>query len=164
MLTGQRREEIGGLTWDEINFEAHRIDLAGLRTKNHRPHSIPLSEAAYAIIQNLSRRPGRDYLFGIGTGPFSGWSKSKQRLDQRLGSKFGQWTVHDLRRTFATLASDHDFAPVHVIEMALNHWSGTKSGIVATYNQAKYDRERRRLMESWSDFILRLVGGRNDCQ
>jgi hypothetical protein len=45
----------------------------------------------------------------IGEGPFSGWSKSKQRLDERLGDKVAPWTLHDLRRTFATIASDHDY-------------------------------------------------------
>jgi integrase len=157
LLTGQRREEIGALTWNEINFEQQQIELPGHRTKNHRDHSVPLSEPARLIIQSVPPRKGRDFLFGIGTGPFSGWSRSKERLDERLGEQVAPWIVHDLRRTFATIASDHDFAPVHVIEMALNHWSGTKAGIVATYNKAKYDRERRVLMERWGEHVLNLA-------
>ena len=73
-------------------------------------------------------------------------------------------TASELRRFFvrfgddgARTASDHDFAAVHVIEMALNHWSGTKSGIVATYNKAKYDRERRLLMDRWAEHVLNLA-------
>jgi integrase len=157
LLTGQRREEVGALTWDEIDLDQGQIELGGHRTKNHRPHVIFLSEPARLIIQNVQPRKGRDFLFGIGTGPFSGWSKSKERLDERLGDQVAAWIVHDLRRTFATIASDHDFAPVHVIEMALNHWSGTKSGIVATYNKAKYDRERRLLMDRWAEHVLTLA-------
>jgi integrase len=159
LLTGQRREEIGALTWGEINLDQARIELGGHRTKNHREHVIFLSEPARLIIQSVHLRKGRDYLFGIGTGPFSGWSKSKQRLDERLGDQVAPWTLYDLRRTFATIASDQDFAPVHVIEMALNHWSGTKSGIVGTYNKAKYDRERRVLMDRWGQHVLKLAGG-----
>jgi integrase len=159
LLTGQRRDEIGALVWDEINLDQRQIELQGLRTKNHRDHTVPLSEPALLIIQSVHQRKGRDYLFGIGTGPFSGWSKSKQRLDERLGDQVAPWILHDLRRTFATIASDHDFAPVHAIEMALNHWSGTKSGIVAVYNKAKYDRERRQLMDRWAGHMLKLADG-----
>jgi integrase len=127
------------------------------RTKNGRAHTIPLSETALGIVQNLTVTPGRDHIFGSGAGSFSGWSKSKKRLDTTLGEKIAPWVVHDLRRTFATVASDLNFAPPHVIEMALNHWSGSKSGIVATYNRAKYDRERRILMEGWAAHIEGLV-------
>jgi integrase len=157
ILTGQRREEIGGLIWDEVDLNARQIDLPGHRTKNHRDHTVFLSEPARLILQSIHSCTGRDFLFGIGAGPFSGWSKSKQRLDERLGDQVARWTLHDLRRTFATIASDHDFAPVHVIEMALNHWSGTKSGIVATYNKAKYNRERSLLMDRWADHVLKLA-------
>jgi integrase len=158
LLTGQRREEIGALAWNEIDIDRLQIELPGERTKNHREHTVFLSEPARLIIRSVHPRRGRDFLFGIGTGPFSGWSKSKQRLDERLAGTVAPWTLHDLRRTFATIASDNDFAPVHVIEMALNHWSGTKAGIVATYNRAKYDRERRLLMDRWSSHVLTLAG------
>jgi integrase len=157
LLTGQRREEIGALTWEEINFDQGQIELPGHRTKNGRPHTIFLSEPARLIIQGVPRRNSRDHLFGIGNGPFSSWSEAKRRLDENLGDKVAPWILHDLRRTFATIASDRDFAPIHVIEMALNHWSGTKSGIVATYNKAKYDRERRVLMDRWAEHVLKLA-------
>jgi integrase len=157
LLTGQRREEVGALTWDEINLDQGQIEIGGHRTKNHRPHVIFLSEPARLIIQSVRSRKGRDFLFGIGTGPFSGWSKSKERLDEKLGDQVAPWVVHDLRRTFATIASDHEFAPIHAIEMSLNHWSGTKAGIVATYNKAKYDRERRLLMARWAEHVMMLA-------
>jgi integrase len=151
MLTGQRREEIGGLMWDEIDFDKRQIILPGRRTKNGREHIIPLSDAAITILQGVSPRLNRDLVFGIGVGGFSGWSKSKERLDDRIlrtlgGALYAEflrhvakrgkkesdriakelkhtsadalrasimkpWTVHDLRRSFATHCSDHDFAP-----------------------------------------------------
>jgi len=158
LLTGQRREEIGGLVWDEIDLDSGQIELPGHRTKNHRAHDVPLSQPARLIIQSIHPHKHRDYLFGIGAGPFSGWSKSKQRLDERLGSRIASWTLHDLLRTFATIASDHDFAPIHVIEAALNHFSGTKSGIVAVYNKSKHDKERRILMDRWAEHVLKIAG------
>ncbi len=157
LLSGQRREEIGGLMWDEINFEQRQIELPASRVKNGKAHLIPLSDQALALIHTHAQDPHRDFVFGIGAGPFSGWSKSKERLDGRLGSAVAPWTLHDLRRTFATLASDLDLAPPHAIEMALNHWSGSKAGIAAIYNRAKYERERRVLMERWAAHVEGLV-------
>src|SRR5262249_49153225 len=87
LLTGPRAEEIGALTWHEINFDQQQIELPSERTKNHRPHMVFLSEPARLIIRSVQPRKGRDFLFGIGEGPFSGWSKSKERLDVRLGAQ-----------------------------------------------------------------------------
>jgi integrase len=52
MLTGCRREEIGGLLWAEINWEKRQIELPGERTKNGLPHIVPLSEPALAILRD----------------------------------------------------------------------------------------------------------------
>jgi integrase len=87
MLTGQRREELGGLMWHEI--AASEIRLPGERTKNKRPHTVPLSEPTLSILRSLHRRHNRIYLFGEGEGPFSGWSKSKARLDERIWRDLG---------------------------------------------------------------------------
>jgi integrase len=78
-------------------------------------------------------------------------------MNARLGDTVKPWTLHDLRRSFATHCSDLDFAPPHIIEMALNHWSGSKAGLVAVYNRAKHDRERRELMKKWGAHIAALV-------
>jgi integrase len=51
----------------------------------------------------------RDLIFGVGKGGFSGWSKSKARLDEAIeqgtGKPLPHWTLHDLRRSFATYIS-----------------------------------------------------------
>ena len=62
MLTGQRAGEISALRWSEISDGM--IVLSGERTKNHRPHIIPLSEPARAIIAAQQGRDGRDLVFG----------------------------------------------------------------------------------------------------
>lgn len=156
-LTGCRREEIGGLSWDEIDFEAREIRLPAERCKNGRAHTVPLSDAALMVLAPIERRHKRKLVFGSGEGPFSGWSQCKRRLDARLGKSVAPWTLHDLRRSFATHCSDLDFAPPHIIEAALNHWSGSKAGIVAVYNKAKHDRERHELMQKWGGFLKALI-------
>jgi integrase len=86
MLTGQRRLEIGDLGWSEIDLEKGQIELPAERTKAARPHIIPLSEAALAIIRSIKRRKGRDLVFGQRAGGFSGWSKAKVELDGRIAT------------------------------------------------------------------------------
>jgi integrase len=76
ILTAQRRGEIGGLEWSEIDFEERRIDLPPQRVKNKQEHVIPLSEAALALLEDIPRH-GR-YVFG-GNG-FTSWEYGKQSL------------------------------------------------------------------------------------
>jgi integrase len=160
MLTGQRREEIGSLSWDELHPDKREIRLPAERTKNGRAHTVPLSDAALSILQVIPRRHGRALVFGRGEGGFSGWSQCKARLDGRLGDTVAPWTLHDLRRTFATLAADHEFAPPHIIEAMLNHQSGSKAGIVGVYNRANYERGKRTLADRYGEHIAALVQDR----
>src|SRR5690606_19549914 len=56
ILTGQRREEIGGLGWFEVDVPNLRLDLSGARTKNGRPHVVPLAPPMLETIRALARR------------------------------------------------------------------------------------------------------------
>ena len=84
ILTAQRREEIGGLRWDEVDLERGVIVLGADRTKNRRQHELPLSPQAKAILERQPRPNSRDLVFGYRVGGFSGWSDCKAALDSRL--------------------------------------------------------------------------------
>src|SRR6516225_1155762 len=84
-LTGQRRDEIGSLRWQEIDFDKAVISLAAERTKNGKPHDIPLSATALDILKNRPRLAGREYVFGA--NGFAGWSNCKRELDARIAGK-----------------------------------------------------------------------------
>jgi integrase len=160
-LTGQRASEIAGLCWSEVRDDL--IVLSGERTKNHRPHTVPLSGAARAILDAQTRRPRRDLVFGNGEGPFSGWSNCKERLDERIAEAAGKplphWTPHDLRRTAATRMADIGIQP-HIIEAVLNHVSGHKGGVAGIYNRSTYDPEKRAALNLWAEQLLAWVEGR----
>ena len=64
ILTGCRREEIGGLRWSEINLDAGTITLPAERCKNGREHVLTLPDVALDIIRAVPRRDGRDHVFG----------------------------------------------------------------------------------------------------
>jgi integrase len=164
-LTGQRREEIGGLQWGEVDLKGRLIALPPVRTKNKRLHELPLSAQVCAILERQPKRKGRDHIFGIGNGGFSGWSDCKARIDAAILAKRGRrakpmsaWRLHDLRRTAATGMAELGVQP-HIIEAVLNHVSGHKAGVAGIYNRAKYAGEMRDALQRWADHVEALVVG-----
>jgi integrase len=157
-LTGLRREEIGGLRWSEIDFTKGDINLAGERTKNGLNHIVPMSAAVRAILESRPRFEGRDFVFGIGKGGFSGWSRCKERLDEQI--KVAPWTPHDLRRTLSTGMHDDLKVLPHIVEAVINHISGHRAGVAGIYNRATYYAEKKLALALWADHLTAIVQGR----
>jgi len=167
-LTAQRAGEIAALRWSELRDNA--IMLPSDRTKNHRAHIVPLSAAARAIIEAQPRRDGidgmqRDLIFGHGEGAFSGWSKTKEKLDAQITATTGKalphWTPHDLRRTAATMMAEDLGIQPHVIEAVLNHVSGHRAGVAGIYNRASYEREKATALDLWAERLMAIIEGRD---
>jgi integrase len=158
ILTGQRRDEVGGMKWSELDLDRGLWTIPRERTKNGLTHEVPLGSAALEILRSIPRRDGRDFVFGEGRDGFSGWSKSKTRLDARItkaGAVMRPWRLHDLRRTTATRMAEMGTLP-HVVEAVLNHVSGHKAGVTGIYNRATYAKEKREALDGWADNILGL--------
>ena len=148
LLTGQRRNEIGKLTWTEFDAKRSLIVLAPARTKNGRLHELPLSRQALAILQAQPRRNSTEFVFA--NRGFTDWDKGKARLDRKLA--IAPWTLHDLRRTAATGMAELGVQP-HIIEAVLNHVSGHKGGVAGIYNRARYEGEMRGALQRWADHV-----------
>jgi integrase len=155
LLTGQRATEIADLRWDEIANGA--IKLPAARTKNRRPHTIPMSTTVRAIL-DARQQNGREHVFGMGQRGFSGWSKAKARLDEAI--KIPDWRVHDLRRSCATGLGELGVYP-HVIEAILNHVSGTRSGVAGLYNKAAHETEKAAALQRWAEHVAAIVEKEN---
>jgi integrase len=154
ILTGQRRNEIADLRRGEICDRA--IELPGERTKNHRPHIVPLSDAAYGLIEDRLGDDGeRDLLFGKGSGGFSGFSKSKAELDTKLKG-IAPWQLHDIRRSVATGMAEIGIEP-HIIEAVLNHVSGHRAGVAGIYNRAAYLEPKTAALNRWAHHIAVIL-------
>jgi integrase len=154
MLTGQRRDEIGALRWSEVDLDKGAITLLPGRTKNKQEHVIPIAEPVHAILKARHRIVGRDLVFGEGNGGFSGWSKSKERLDARI--QIAPWRLHDIRRSVATGMAEIGVQP-HIIEAVLNHVSGHKAGVAGVYNRATYLPEKTAALARWADHLPAVV-------
>lgn len=154
LLTGQRRDEIADLQWSEVDLEGRQISLPSTRTKNGRPHDVPLSALATGVLLATTRRGNRQYVFGEGGSGYSGFSRAKNRLDKRCGVT--GWTLHDLRRTMATRMADLGVEP-HVIEAILNHVSGHKRGVAGIYNRSTYAKQKRDALDLWADHVQTIA-------
>jgi integrase len=149
LLTGQRRNEIGLLQWDEINLADATITLSPDRTKNGREHALPLSRQAHAMLSALHEIPRNGSVFAS-----QSWANSKVRLGAKL--KIADWRLHDLRRTAATQMAELGTFP-HVIEAVLNHQSGHKAGIAGVYNRSKLLGPMREALQLWADRIDQIT-------
>src|SRR3546814_18600605 len=101
----------------------------------------------------MIRRPPRstrtDTLF-----PYTTLFRSARK--ERKGATVPRWTIHDLRRTAASGMARLG-QPVHVVEAALNHKSGTIKGVAAVYNRYSYADEKRTALEAWANFLDDLL-------
>ena len=159
LLTGQRRSEVAGMTWGEVDLAAKTWTIARERSKNGRAHEVPLSDAAMRILQ---ARPhiGDKFVFSVtGKKPVAGFSGAKKELDKAIYPKaIKPWTFHDLRRSTASGMAGLGIAP-HVVEATLNHKTGVIRGVAAVYNRYSYATEKRAALDAWARRLEAIVNG-----
>ena len=152
-LTGQRRGEVAGLTWQELNLEQRVWTIPKSRTKNAKAHVVHLSEQSMAALRRADQR-GPLVFSLLGTKPFQEFSRAKSLLDQLSGVR--EWRLHDLRRTSVSGMARLGVAP-HVADKILNHQSGTISGVAAVYQRHEFLAERRAALDLWGAHIGQLL-------
>ena len=159
ILTGQRREEVAGLSWSELDRGTALWTLPAARAKNNEAHLVPLAGRVVALLDGLangSEWPTKGLVFSTtGKTPPSGFSKAKARLDGKLEG-VGAWRVHDLRRTVAT-GLQRLGVRLEVTEAVLNHRSGSRAGIVGVYQRHDWATEKREALALWSAHLERLT-------
>lgn len=173
MLTLQRRDEVAGMRWEELDLEAKVWVLPGKRAKNAKPHLVPLPALAVEILEGVPKVEVKagvpsPYVFTTtGTTPVSGYSRAKNTLDrlvlearQKAAKERGEdpeqikgledWRFHDLRRTGATgLARLR--VPKEIRERVLNHVEGQqRKGVAEIYDRYEYLDEKRDALDLWA--------------
>jgi integrase len=148
-LTGQRREEVAGLQWEELDLARRVWTIPKSRTKNAKAHVIHLSAQSMAVLTGADQ--AGPYVFSLlGTKPFQEFSRAKRLLDQ-LSSVTGS-RLHDLRRTCVSGMARLGVAP-HVADKILNHQTGTISGVAAVYQRHEFLAERRAALDLWGAHV-----------
>lgn len=164
MITGQRRDEVSGMNWVELNRSHAEWTIPGDRTKNAKVHIVPLNTNAIAELDSLAGGviwPHQGFVFSTnGRTPVSGYSRAKARLDRILSCRTPiailPWRLHDFRRTFATNMQRLNVR-FEVTEALLNHVSGSKSGVAGVYQRHDWKLEKQNAMERWAGKLAALI-------
>jgi integrase len=153
ILTAQRRDEIAGARWSEVDLERGVLTIGPERMKNDAGHVVPLAPKVVEILRGLPRFSG-GFIFSGQTGdrPFSGFSKAKKRLDREIG-EIKPFTLHDLRRTVRTRLAELGVTPF-VGELVIGH---TQKGVHAVYDLHRYEDEKREALLKWEAMLLSIV-------
>jgi integrase len=159
MLTGQRKAEVAGARWREIDLERRLWTIPPERFKSDAVHVVPLADPAMALLAGLPRFAGGDYLFSSthGRKPVNGFSNAKIVLEQRLAEALGaepeRWVLHDIRRTVRTRLSGLR-VPDPVAEMVIGH---ARKGLARVYDQHQYLDEMREALDAWAMRLRSIV-------
>ncbi|WP_237487341.1 tyrosine-type recombinase/integrase [Parapontixanthobacter aurantiacus] len=185
VTTLQRRGEVAGLPWAELNSLKKVWMLDGERAKNEDDHLVPLNPLAVAVLAEMAnatgheakRWPRKGLVFSTtGATPISGFSKVKKQLDREmlpilqdmadkradaLGDErelvlLRPWRFHDIRRTGTTQMQALG-VPIEVTEKVINHKSGETAGIRGVYNLHAYTDEKRDALEAWGAYLEKLI-------
>jgi integrase len=158
LLTGQRRDEVAQMQFQEIADDGVWT-IPAERYKTKIPNHVPLSAAARALIGASAEGAG-PYVFSTTNGkvPFSGYSVARKLLDERMvtqwqGPPQDRWVLHDLRRTAKTLMQRAKVRP-DISERVLGHVIG---GVEGTYDRYSYLDEKRDALEKLATIVERML-------
>jgi integrase len=153
LATGQRRGEVAGMKWSEVDGDGWNIP--GARSKSKQGHRVPLSTLARQILEETPRLGEYVFVSPRGPHPLDGWENAKRRVDTFLREPIEAWRIHDLRRTMATQIRGLGVDRL-VVSKLLNH---AEAGVTKTYDRYAADPEKAAAMERWSDRLKEIISG-----
>ena len=152
LLTGQRRDEVGGMEWGELSADLSVWTIPTARAKNGTPNVVPLPLAARALLGTPPARRHGLVFPGRGGVRFGGWAKAKTALDEKAG--VSGWVLHDLRRTAAT-GLQRLGVRLEVTEAILNHVAGSaRRGVIGVYQRHTWGPEKMAALDGWAAHVL----------
>jgi integrase len=177
ILTLQRRNEVAGMTWAELDPDLSTWTLPAERAKNRKKHIVHLAEPARAELRALAklpRKPGQTLIFTTtGDTPVSGFSRAANAVRAAMLAETSakakakgegkapsdpvpDWRLHDFRRTGVTTLARLGVPP-HVADKLLNHLQGTIRGVAAVYQRHDFMAEREAATRLWADHVLAVA-------
>ena len=155
LLTAQRRTEVLGMRWDELDIEAGWWTIPADRAKNKLAHRVPLAPQALDLLRGLKKTSGKsEYIFpGSKKEPIANLQKPMRRIRQRTGIEF---RFHDLRRTAASHMTGIGISRL-VVGKILNH---AERDVTAVYDRHSYDADKRKALTRWDRRIAEILAER----
>ncbi|HEX8127049.1 MAG TPA: tyrosine-type recombinase/integrase [Allosphingosinicella sp.] len=155
-LTAQRRTEVAGMPWADLDFDAATWTIPAADTKGDRRHHVPLSAVAVEILAALPRL-GVHVFTTDGRTHMTNYAKLKARLDGFIAATGGAvdaWRLHDLRRSAATHMVRLGVRE-EVVGRVLNH--AAKGVTARVYALHTYGPEKRQALDAWAEEVERAT-------
>lgn len=150
LFTGLRRQEAAKLTWQQVDLESRTLTVTD--TKNHHPHTLPLTDYLFELFIKRKNQASTKYVFP-GEGKHGYILEPRKAMAKVTELSKVEFTLHDLRRTFITIAESLDI-PSYALKRLLNH----KMNHDITAGYIIMDVERlRKPMEKITSFILKVA-------
>lgn len=155
LLTLSRKSELLLARWEHVNFDAGEWLIPEANAKTGKPHIVYLSTQVADMFRELKALAGESELVLPGRGstrkPFA--RNALNKALEGLTFDMEPLTIHDLRRTGATLLTEKGFNR-DVIENAMSH---EKQGIRAVYILAEHAPEQKKMLQWWADYVDSIV-------
>lgn len=152
LFSGLRRQEAAQLSWNHVDLIAKTLTVTD--TKNHQDHTLPLSDFLFALVKRRKVEANDSpYVFpGKSAGGYL--VEPRKQMAKVTAASGIPFTIHDLRRTFITVAESLDI-PAYALKRLLNH----KNGNDVTSGYIIIDVERlREPMQKITDYLLKIMG------
>lgn len=147
LFTGLRRQEAATLKWNQIDLKSKTLTIED--TKNHQTHTLPLSDFLYDLLKTRKEQSSSDYVFP-GTGKDGYIIEPRKQMDKVVAASNVEFTLHDLRRTFITIAESLDIS-AYAVKRLVNH--KMNNDVTAGYIVTDVERLRKPMQEI-TDYII----------
>ncbi|HVV69024.1 MAG TPA: integrase family protein [Gammaproteobacteria bacterium] len=151
LFTGLRREEAMTLKWEQIDLMAQTLTLPD--PKNHQPHILPLSDFLLELLIKRKEEALGEYVFP-GTGAKGYLVDPRKQVAKVIEASGVSFMLHDLRRTFITIAESLDIS-AYAVKRLVNH--KMNHDVTAGYIVSDVERLRKP-MQQITDYIVGQIG------
>ncbi|MBY0498509.1 MAG: integrase family protein [Nitrosomonas sp.] len=147
LFTGLRRQEAATLKWSAIDLNDRSFTLTD--TKNHQPLTLPLTDYIYELLENRKAVTNSDYVFA-GDGKSGYLIEPRRQVQKVIQSSGVSFTLHDLRRTFITIAESIDIS-AYALKRLVNH--KMSNDVTAGYIVSDVERLRKPMQQISSQLL-----------
>jgi len=155
LLTLSRKSELLLARWKDVDFQTSEWLIPAENAKTGKPHIVYMSTRVTEMFQELKSLAGDSELVMPGRSslkrPFA--TNALNKALDGITFDMAPLTIHDLRRTGATLLTEKGFNR-DVIEKALSHEA---KGIRAVYILAEYSDQRKKMLQWWADYVDSII-------
>ena len=157
-LTFARPGEVRQAEWSEIDWEEKLWRIPAYKMKMKQPHLVPLARQTLEVLDELRTISGqKKYLFPSTWGGERPMSEATVLAAlRRIGFTKEEMSAHGFRGMASTLLHENSFNHAW-IERQLAHRERNK--VSAAYNHSEFLSDRRKMMQSWADYLDKLQGG-----